>query len=171
MAVFKYRIALEKKEARTLRTIINKGTSPARTIMRARVLLLANEKNGPKKTNKEISEMLMLANTTPGDIRKRYSERGLQGALYDAPRPGQPKKITAGHEAFVIPTACTDAPDGHDHWTLNALRDKLVETYDDLQSLSHEWVRQMLIRAKLKPWREKNVVRTEPYSVLSGAYG
>lgn len=170
MAVFKYRIALEKKEARKLETIISKGTSPARVITRARVLLLANE-NGPNKTNKEISEILMLGATTPSDIRKRYSERGLDGAIHDAPRPGQPKRITADHEAFVIATACTDAPDGHDHWTLEALRDKLVETYADLQSVSPEWIRQMLIRAKLKPWREKNVVRTGTHSALSGAHG
>jgi transposase len=166
MAFSKYRIALEKKEARMLEHIISKGTSPARVITRARVLLLANE-NGPKKTNKAIAETLMLASTTPRDIRKRYCERGLQGALYDAPRPGQPKKITDEHKTFVIATACTDAPEGHDHWTLEALRDKLIETYDDLQSVSHEWIRQILIRAKLKPWREKNVVHAKAYTALS----
>ncbi len=170
MAVSKYRIALEWGEVRTLENIINKGTSPVRTVTRARVLLLANE-NGPKKTNKEISETLMLASTTPKDIRKRYHERGLEGALSDAPRPGQPKKITDEHKTFVVATACTDAPDGHDHWTLEALRDKLIETYDDVQSVSHEWIRQILIRAKLKPWREKNVVRAKPHSALSGAHG
>jgi transposase len=166
MAFSKYRVALEKKEVQMLEHIINKGTSPARVIMRARVLLLANE-NGPKKTNKAIAETLMLASTTPKDIRKRYYERGLRGALYDAPRPGQPKKITADHEAFVIATACTDAPDGHDHWTLDALRDKLIETYDDLQSVSHEWIRQILIRARLKPWGEKNVGGTHSHAALS----
>lgn len=70
MAFSKYRIALEKEEAHTLETIISKGRSPARVITRARVLLLANV-NGPKKTNKAISEILMLAKTTPKDIRKR----------------------------------------------------------------------------------------------------
>jgi transposase len=170
MAVFKYRITLEKGEARTLRNIINKGTSPARTATWARVLLLANE-NGPKKTNKEISEVLMLAATTPNDIRKRYCERGLDGAIHDAPRPEQPKKITPEHEAFVVATACTDAPEGHDHWTLEALKNKLVETYDDLESVSHEWIRQMLMRAALKPSREKNVARAGSYSALSRAYG
>jgi hypothetical protein len=35
----------------------------------------------------------MPAKTTPKDICKRYYERGLYGALYDAPRPGQPPKL------------------------------------------------------------------------------
>lgn len=166
MGVLKHRIALEKEEVRTLEHIITKGTSPARVITRARVLLLANG-NGPKKTNKAIAETLMLASTTPRDIRRRYCERGLEGALHDAPRPGQPKKITPEHEAFVIATACTEAPEGHDHWTLEALRDKLIETYDDIRSVSDEWIRQILIRAKLKPWREKNVVRTKTHPALS----
>jgi transposase len=161
MAFSKYRIALEKGEVRTLETIMTKGTSPARLITRARVLLLANV-HGPHKTNKAIAETLMLATTTPRDIRKRYCERGLTGALSDAPRPGQPKKITEEHKTFVIATACTEAPAGHDHWTLDALRDELIETYDDIQSVSHEWIRQILIRAKLKPWREKNVGRAQP---------
>jgi transposase len=104
----------------------------------------------------------MPAKTTSKDIRKRYCERGLEGALHDASRPGQPKKITAEHEAFVVATVCTDAPEGHDQWTLEVLRDKLIETYDDLQSVSHEWIRHMLLRAALKPWREKNVVHAKP---------
>jgi transposase len=165
MAFSKYRIALEKEEVHTLETIISKGRSPARVITRARVLLLANE-HGPKKTNKAIADTLMLALTTPKDIRKRYCERGLDGALYDAPRPGQPKKITDEHKTFVVATACTDAPEGHDHWTLPALRDKLIETYDDIQSVSDEWIRQILIRAQLRPWREKNVGRAQAYAAL-----
>jgi transposase len=104
----------------------------------------------------------MHAKTIPKDIRKRYCERGLEGALHDAPRPGQPKKITAEHEEFVVATACMDAPEGHNQWTLEVLRDKLIETYDDLQSVSHEWIRHMLLRAALKPWREKNVVHAKP---------
>lgn len=166
MAVLKYPIALEEEEVQTLEDLVHKGVSSARTVTRARVLLLANE-NGPKKTNKEIAETLLIALTTPTDIRKRYTDGGLDRALYDAPRPGQPKKITAEHEAFVIATACTDAPDGHDHWTLDALKEELLATYDDLESISHEWIRRMLIRAQLKPWREKNVVHAQAHPALS----
>jgi hypothetical protein len=30
-------------------------------------------------------------------------------------------------EAFLIATACSDAPEGHDHWALRLLVDRLVE--------------------------------------------
>jgi transposase len=69
-------------------------------------------------------------------VRARCRDRGSAlAALNDLPRTGQPKKISGAHEAFVIATACTDAPDGHAHWTLHALKDKLLHTYDDLDSV------------------------------------
>jgi hypothetical protein len=44
MGVLKYRIALESGEVQILEDIVRKGVSSARTITRARVLLLANER-------------------------------------------------------------------------------------------------------------------------------
>jgi hypothetical protein len=44
MGVLKYRIALELGEVQILEDIVRKGVSSARTITRARVLLLANER-------------------------------------------------------------------------------------------------------------------------------
>jgi transposase len=138
---------------------VKSGTHKSRAVMRARILLLSAE----GRTNADITQILGCATGTVNAVRKRYRTRGLD-AINDAARSGQPKKITAKHEAFVSATACTDAPPGHAHWTLGALKEKLLETHTDLKSVSHEWIRQMLIRAKLKPWREKNVVRSETYA-------
>jgi transposase len=107
-----------------------------------------------------------------GLVRKRYRKRGsIESAITDLPRPGQPKKITPKHEAFVVATACTDAPFGHNHWTLPELKKALLKRYKRLQSVSDERIRQMLLRSALKPWREKNVVRPEPNAALSRAHG
>lgn len=148
-------VTLSTTEITALEKLVKSGTAKARTMTRARILLLSHR----GKTNTAIMDALGCAQWTVTDVRRRYRERGgIKEVIYDAPRPGQPKKITSAHEAFVVATACTDAPEGHDHWTLEALKDKLLATYDDLESVSHEWIRQMLIRAALKPWREKNVV-------------
>lgn len=153
----KIRIKLKKAEVAVLQKITKSGRQNARVIIRARILLLSSQ----GKTNEDIVEALGCSSRSVSDIRRRYLDRkSIDACIYDASRPGQPKKITAEHEAFVIATACTDAPAGHDHWTLDALKEKLIETHDDLKSISHEWIRHILIRAALKPWREKNVVRT-----------
>jgi transposase len=152
-------VTLTAEEVTALQKVVRSGTHKSRTIMRARILLLSNQ----GKKNVQIMEQTGCSRVTVTEVRKRYKKRGV-AAITDAPRPGQPKKITAEHEAFVIATACTDAPPGHAHWTLGALKEKLIEAYVDLESVSPEWIRQMLIRAELKPWREKNVVRAEAYA-------
>jgi putative transposase len=151
----KITIHLSASERATLENSTKRGVQKARTIVRARILLLSHK----QKTNKEIMEALGCSHDLISSVRKRYVERGsIEAAIHDASRPGQPKKITAEHEAFVTATACTDAPEAHNHWTLKALKETLLETHTDLESVSNEWIRQMLLRAKLKPWREKNVV-------------
>lgn len=157
-------IKLKTIEIALLQKITRSGKQNARSITRARILLLSHK----GKTNMQIADTLGCSTRSVSDIRRRYLDRGsVDGVLKDAPRTGQPKKITADHEAFVVATACTDAPDGHEHWTLETLKKKLLETYDDLESVSHEWIRHILIRSALKPWREKNVVRAEAYAGVS----
>ena len=161
-------VTLSEEEKSALEKLIRSGTHKARTVTRARILLLSHA----GKSNKTIMESLGCSHFAVTDVRKRYRNRkSIDATVHDAPRPGQPKKITPEHEAFVIATACTDAPEGHSHWTLEALKKKLLETYDDLESVSHEWIRRMLIRAALKPWREKNVVCAKAYPGISHLHG
>jgi hypothetical protein len=160
----KISILLTKEDINFLKQTLSRGTHKARTLIRARILLSSHQ----GKTNKVIVDTLGCAPRIICDVRKRYhAHRSVEDAIHDAPRSGQPKKITADHEAFVVATACTSAPDGHDHWTLGALKEKLVATYDDINSVSHERIRQMLLSAALKPWREKNVVHSKTHSGVS----
>ena len=57
--------------------------------IRARILLLVNE----GRTEIEIKDILGISRATVSNIKKRYREEGLQSALADKERPGQPKKI------------------------------------------------------------------------------
>jgi hypothetical protein len=45
--------------------------------------------------------------------------------------------------AQVMATACSAAPDGHDHWTLRLLAEQVVKL-EFAESFSHESVRQLL---------------------------
>jgi transposase len=159
-------ISLTASEIAVLEKVVKSGQHNARTITRAHILLLSHR----GKTNREIMEMLGCSHFTVTDVRKRYHKRHcLEAVLQDAPRSGQPKKITAQHETFVVATACTDAPEGHAHWTLAVLKAKLLATYPQLSSVSHERIRHILLASQLKPWRKKNVVHTASYAAVPRA--
>ena len=75
--------------------------------------------------------------------RQRCVEEGPEAALKDHPRPGKAPKLTDKQAAHLIAIACSEAPAGHDHWTLRLLAGKVVElSYAD--SCSYETIRQLL---------------------------
>jgi len=156
MTAHKHVVALEESEVRQLKTSIRKGVSNARVITRARVLLMANEKQATGKTDREIADTLGLAKTTPQDIRRRFAQGGLQRALYDAPRPGGKRKVTGRDETTIVSIACTDPPDGHDSWTLDLIREKA--NGELRKKLGRSTMYRVLLKHETKPWREKNLV-------------
>ena len=90
------RIKLTEKEAEYLSAFVKKGRKSARELTRARVLLLVHK--GEKET--AIAEILNISRATVSNIKKRYREEGLQSALTEKPRPGQPKRYTGEHPAY-----------------------------------------------------------------------
>lgn len=61
--------------------------------------------------------------TTPRDVRKRYVDGGIDRALFDAPRPGQPPILTGKQKAKIVALACTAA------WPKNGNRKKIGITW------------------------------------------
>lgn len=149
-------IALAGKEKDQLQTLVHKGIAQARTITRARVLLLADD----GKTDREIYESLALAVSTPYDIRKRYHSGGLQNALYDTPHQRRRRKLTVQQEAKIVATACTNPPIGAARWTM----DLLTEVVNKLGiQIGRTAIWKLLVRNDTKPWRKKNVVYPASY--------
>ncbi len=62
---------------------------------------------------------------------------GLEDALYDKPRSGQPRKLDCKREAKLRAIACSSLPEGRGRWTLRLLADRLVEL-KLVESISHE---------------------------------
>jgi transposase len=139
MPAKKYIVKLEADEREQLLEVTSKGEIGARKMKRAQILLKADE--GWK--DKAIVIALDTSRPTVERIRKRFVEGGLEKALHDDPRPGGKIKVDGRAEAHLIALACSDAPEGHDHWTLRLLSDKLVEL-DVVESISHETVRRHL---------------------------
>lgn len=134
-----YLINLADEERQTLLEMTRKGKMNARQFKRAMILLKADE--GLK--DQQIIAALNVSRPCVELVRKRFVSDGLERALHEDPRPGQRRKLDGRAEATLIATACSDGPEGHEHWTLRLLADKLVQL-GVVDTLSHETVRRTL---------------------------
>ncbi len=137
-------INLKQDETESLRRIVKKGSRSVREVRRANILLLANK----GKESKEIADVLEVNKGTVANVKRRYREEGLQRALTDKPRPGQPKKYTEKEEAEIIAMACTDAPRGRKRWSIRLLTYEL-KNKKDFATINRESVRLILKKRKL----------------------
>lgn len=135
----KYLINLNKEERELLEEMTRKGSVKARKFKRAMILLKADE----GLSDPQIMAAVNVSRPTVERIRKRFVGGGLEKALNEDPRPGQARKLDGRGEAVLIATACSQAPEGHEHWTLRLLAGKLVEL-DVVDSISYETVRRTL---------------------------
>jgi len=134
-----YIIELKAEERQHLQQLIRKGKSSARSITRARILLLAEA----GQTNQAIVEALQTSLSTVKRVRRRLVEGGIEHALYDRPRPGVAPKLDGRQEALVVALACSDPPEGRPVWTLQLLADRLIEL-GEVEFISDETVRRVL---------------------------
>ena len=82
-------------------------------------------------------------------------EHGFEAALYGKKREYVKEKIFDGRvESHLLSLRCEEVPDGHSGWSLRLLADKMVEL-EYVESISHESIRQILKKNKIKPWRVK----------------
>jgi transposase len=135
----KYIINLTEEERERLEDMTRKGMLKARKFKRAMILLKADE----GLTDPQIMTALNVSRPCVERIRKRYVADGIERALNEDPRPGQKRKLDGRAEATLIATACSDAPEGHERWTLRLLAGKLVQL-GVVDKISHETVRRTL---------------------------
>ena len=138
LATKKYIIDLTADEREHLLQLIRRGKHPSRKVMRARILIKADE----GLTDKQIAAALDTSVPTVERTRRGFVEESLC-AVDERPRPGQRRKLSVNQETHLIAIACSTPPGGRDRWTLRLLADKVVELgFTD--SFSHETVRRVL---------------------------
>ena len=118
-----------------------------------RALILCKADEG--LSDQDIAESVYVGASTVGRVRRRFVLEGLESALNERPRPGQKRKLTPKQQAHMIAIACTDAPDGHTHWTLQLLADKVVEL-EFASSISLETVRKIIKKTSSSPGRTRS---------------
>lgn len=143
-----YIVDLTEPERRELLELVGKGSARARKLRRAHLLLLADD----GLTDETIADTLHLGRSTVERTRKKFVEGGLQRALNDRRRPGQPRKLNGKQEAVLVAVACSDPPEGRTRWTLRLLAGRLVEL-GVVEEISHETVRRTLKKTTRNPGR------------------
>jgi transposase len=118
----KQHITLSDTDRSTLERLLSGGTLSARKFKRATALLELDR----GKTLRQVAATLSVTYPTVAAWRDGYTASGLT-CLADAPRSGRPIEIDGTQRAKITALACSDAPEGHDRWTLRLLAEKVVE--------------------------------------------
>ena len=150
------RLTLTKKERTSLRKLLAGGIQPVRVVLHALSLLWLDS----GETAPQIAERLPVSAQTVRNLIRRYGEGGLDRALYDKARPGAQLLLDERQQQRVVALACSDPPPGRARWTVRLIAEEAVKR-KILPAVGRETIRILLLNHDLKPWREKNVVRTE----------
>ena len=110
-------IKLPSGDKQFLEGFRSKGQHSARETTRAHILLAA-QAGVPAA---QIQEVLGVSRMVIWRTQSAYREKGLDYALYDAARPGQPSKYGTDQEAEVVALACSQPPEGAVRWTIRLL--------------------------------------------------
>ena len=125
-------VKLKKRARQYLQKTVESGEEKARKITRCRVLLLADK----GRTDQEISDALNVCLATIFNIRRRYSQGGLDRAINKDARSGQPPKFKGKSMAKITALACSKPPEGRAKWSLRLLADRVIEL-NIVETISH----------------------------------
>lgn len=145
-----YKVTLSQEEREELNSLVNKGKGKARRLTRARILLMADESQAEGAwKDADIAKALGVHVRTVERTREQCVELGLEAALtHTRPKKTRGKVLDGAAEARLAHLACTEAPDGHESWSMQMLADKLIEL-EVVETVSRETVRTMLKKMNL----------------------
>ena len=145
MPSIKYKIELSNEDRAELIDIVTKGRSPARTILRANILLASDRQSENYMTVSEIARTYHTSHTTIQTVKSSYCTKELEATLNRKKRetPPVPAKVTGEVEAHIIALAYGEPPKVYSKWTLRLLAEKTVEL-GYIESVSHSTVSSVL---------------------------
>ncbi len=114
------KVELSQKQREEFESNQKRGKHSARVLRRMRTLLLADRGVEP-------DEIAIRENVCKQTIYNTLKQFVTAGSIEDRPRSGRPEKLSGEAKAYIIATACTDAPKGRSRWTLRLLADQVVQ--------------------------------------------
>ena len=149
-------VKLRRSEQQQLKAMLRRGRESVRVIRRAQVLQMLHAGRSPEK----IAEMIGVSDRLPRRVGRHYMAGGLKRALWDAPRPGAKRVLNAAQEQRLVAVLCGPSPQGRARWTVRLAAEEATKR-GIVATIGRETVRKTMKRHDLKPWREKNVVRSK----------
>ena len=132
-------LKLKPKDREFLINLTKTGNRNSREFERAYILLALDK----GKKHEEITEFYNVSRITIWRVKSKYLKAGVQEAIRDEPRPGQPIKYSETEQAEIIAMACSNAPDGRARWTLRLL-EKTLKKQKGMGTINRETIRLML---------------------------
>ncbi len=140
----KAHVQLAIRDKTELKVLISKGSLGGRALKRATALLELSQ----GETYKEVAAKVGVSSVTISSWANKYEEVGL-AFLKDKPRPGRPPNITAQQRAKIVELASSEAPEGHEKWSLRLLAEKAM-TLGYVDSISHQYINQILKESEIQ---------------------
>ena len=145
MPAKKYLVALTQEERQQLQKVAQSNRRSVREKTRARILLLADThgKDGSLK-DAQIAGQLRCTSLTVSTVRQRASERGaLPSVKHKEQERRKARALDGEQEAHLVALTCSGAPQGRKRWTLQLLKDRLIQM-EVVENIGMETIRRTL---------------------------
>ena len=123
-------VELDAAERERLSALISKGKAPAKTILKARILLKADQAEGaPGWLDAQIVEALDTNLTMVSRTREKLVSEGLDAVLTRKKRetPPTPAIFDGEAQATLTALAYSEPPPSHARWTIRLLAEHVIE--------------------------------------------
>ena len=110
-------VVLTSEQRAKLETYARGRSAQARVVLRARIVLLADE----GKQDLKISHLLSIVPRTAARWRSRFLHDGIAGLEHDAPRPGRTPSISPELVRMVIAKTTQEGPSHATHWSTRTM--------------------------------------------------
>jgi transposase len=145
------RLTVEQRER--LESLVGNGSSKAKRITHARILLMADEDH-PQGRYKDvqIAAALGIHVNTVARARRKFIRQGETAAVERKVRltPPTPPRLDGKSEAALVAICCSPPPQGRARWTMSLLADELV-TRKVVATICKETVRTTLKKMNCSP--------------------
>lgn len=142
-------IELTTTEKDTLLQWSRGRSTPARLVLRAKIVLLAAE----GRENKEIAETLSTRRATVGLWRRRFADLRLAGIVKDAPRSGRKPSTPPSVVAEILHKTTRETPKATTHWSLRTMADAVGVSRSTVQRV---WKLHRLQPHRIKTFKVSN---------------